>query len=39
MIEELMSMAQVQAILKAIPHVDMENEEIKHAIDILASGK
>lgn len=37
--EEFMSMPQVQAILKAIPHVDMENEEIKHAIDILASGK
>jgi len=37
--EEFMSMPQVQAILKAIPHVDMENTDIKHAIDILASGE
>ena len=37
--EEFMSMPQVQAILKAIPHVDMENTDIKHAIDVLASGE
>ena len=37
--EEFMSMPQVHAILKAIPHVDMENTDIKHAIDVLASGE